>query len=120
MDRNLDTLRRHGRRWLAATGLLALAAAGSAHAGGNVGISVGIHVPGAPVYVMPPPPPPRAVYYAPPPPAVVYQAPPAYGYWAPPRRAAMATTSPTGLTSTTSTTTATTGMATVIEAMASR
>ena len=33
MDRNLDTLRRHGRRWLAATGLLALAAAGSAHAG---------------------------------------------------------------------------------------
>ncbi|MDE1556583.1 hypothetical protein ABE607_11980 [Comamonas aquatica] len=84
MDRNLDTLRRHGRRWLAATGLLALAAAGSAHAGGNVGISVGIHVPGAPVYVMPPPPPPRAVYYAPPPPAVVYQAPPAYGYWAPP------------------------------------
>ena len=68
MDRNLDTLRRHGRRWLAATGLLALAAAGSAHAGGNVGISVGIHVPGAPVYVMPPPPPPRAVYYAPPPP----------------------------------------------------
>lgn len=73
-------------RWLAALGMCATVGLGSAQAG-NVGISVGIHVPGAPVYVAPPPPPPRVVYYGhpgyyAPPPAVVYH-PARPPHWAP-------------------------------------
>ncbi|WP_284335699.1 hypothetical protein [Comamonas sp. NoAH] len=85
MNLNLTKMRLGVHRGLAALGLLAAIAGGSAHAG-NVGISVGIHVPGVPVYVAPPPPPPPPRYYRPaPPPAVVYYpAPAAHGYWAPP------------------------------------
>lgn len=82
----LTQMRLRVQHWLAVVGLLAAVVGGSAHAG-NVGISVGIHVPGMPVYVMPPPPPPPVHYYrpAPPPPAVMYYPQPApYGYWAPP------------------------------------
>ncbi|WP_455554738.1 hypothetical protein [Comamonas sp.] len=71
---------------LAALALLAAASGGNAQAG-NVGISVGIHVPGVPVYVAPPPPPPPRVHYHPPaPPAVVYYPAPRgpHVYWAPP------------------------------------
>lgn len=74
--------RRFGARCLAAVGLLVALAGAQAHAG-NVGVSVGIYVPGVPVYVAPPPPPPRVVYHAPgprviyaPPPHVVYAPPP--------------------------------------------
>lgn len=85
MNLNLTKMRLGVHRGLAALGLLAAIAGGSAHAG-NVGISVGIHVPGVPVYVAPPPPPPPPRYYRPaPPPAVVYYpAPAAHSYWAPP------------------------------------
>lgn len=73
---------------LAALALLAAASGGNAQAG-NVGISVGIHVPGVPVYVAPPPPPPpppRVHYHPPAPPAVVYYPAPRgpHVYWAPP------------------------------------
>ena len=84
MNLTLTTMRQHAHYAMVALGLLAGLAGGSAHAG-NVGISVGIHVPGAPVYVMPPPPPPRVHYYHPaPPPVAYYPAPAPYGYWAPP------------------------------------
>ena len=73
---------------LAALALLAAASGGNAQAG-NVGISVGIHVPGVPVYVAPPPPPPpppRVHYHPPAPPAVVYYPAPRgpHVYWVPP------------------------------------
>jgi len=102
--------RRLAARCLAAVGLLAAMAGAQAHAG-NVGVSVGIYVPGVPVYVAPPPPPPRVVYHAPaprvlyaPPPHVVYAPPPppprfvprghfkhgphhkGHGYYGPPHR----------------------------------
>lgn len=84
MNLTLTNMRHGALNGLMALGLLIGAASGSAHAG-NVGISVGIHVPGAPVYVMPPPPQPRVHYYHPVPPPVAYYPPPApYGYWAPP------------------------------------
>lgn len=85
MKLTLTSMRQCARQALVAVGFLAAVAGGSAHAG-NVGISVGIHVPGAPVYVMPaPPPPPRVHYYHPaPPPVAYYPAPAPYGYWAPP------------------------------------
>lgn len=83
MNLILTSMHQCVRRGLVAVGLLAAVAGGSAHAG-NVGISVGIQVPGVPVYVMPPPPP-RVHYYHPAPPPVAYYPPPApYGYWAPP------------------------------------
>lgn len=89
MNFTMTKMRSSVHRGLAAVGLLAVLTAGNAYAG-NVGISVGIHVPGAPMYYMPPPPPPPQVrYYQPAPPPVVYYAPAApYGYWAPaePRR----------------------------------
>lgn len=86
MNLNLTKMRLGVHRGLAALGLLAAIAGGSAHAG-NVGISVGIHVPGVPVYVAPPPPPPPPPRYyrpAPPPAVVYYPASAAHGYWAPP------------------------------------
>lgn len=85
MKSTLTWLRQYASVGCVALGLLA-ASAGAAQAG-NVGISVGIHVPGVPVYVTPPPPPPppRPHYYRASPPPVVYYAPPAYrGHWAPP------------------------------------
>lgn len=54
MNLALTSMRQWAMHGLAALGVLAAVSTGSAHAG-NVGISVGIHVPGAPVYVMPPP-----------------------------------------------------------------
>ncbi|MDO4969403.1 MAG: hypothetical protein Q4E66_08105, partial [Comamonadaceae bacterium] len=65
-----------GIRCLATVGLFAALAATQAQAG-NVGVSIGIYVPGVPVYVAPPPPPPppRAVRHMPPP-YVVYAPPP--------------------------------------------
>lgn len=84
MNLTLNRMRQCAHQGVAAMVCFAALAAGSAHAG-NVGISVGIHVPGAPVYVMPPPPPPpRVHYYHPAPPPVVYYAPAPHGYWAPP------------------------------------
>ncbi len=58
MNLTLTKMRLRVHHGLAALVLLAAAAGGSAHAG-DVGISVGIHVPGVPVYVPPPPPPPE-------------------------------------------------------------
>ena len=74
-----------GIRCLATVSLFAALAATQAQAG-NVGVSIGIYVPGVPVYVAPPPPPPppRAVRHMPPP-YVVY-APPPRGFYGPPPR----------------------------------
>ena len=80
---SLTKMRLRAHHGLAAVGLLLAAAGGSAYAG-NVGISVGIHVPGAPVYVVPAPPPHVHYHYPPPPPVAYYPAPVHRGYWAPP------------------------------------
>lgn len=74
-----------GIRCLATVSLFAALAATQAQAG-NVGVSIGIYVPGVPVYVAPPPPPPppRAVRHMPPP-YVVYASPPRGFYGPPPR-----------------------------------
>lgn len=88
MNLTLTKMRHYARSGLAVVaGLMATVAVGNAYAG-NVGISVGIHVPAAPLYVVPSPPPPplpRVHYYQPaPPPVAYYSAPAPYGYWAPP------------------------------------
>lgn len=63
-----------GIRCLATVGLFAALAATQAQAG-NVGVSIGIYVPGVPVYVAPPPPPPPRALRHMPPPYVVYAPP---------------------------------------------
>ncbi len=85
MNLALTSMRQWATHGLAALGVLAAVSTGSAHAG-NVGISVGIHVPGAPVYRRcHRRPPPRVHYYHPVPPPVAYYPPPAaIGYWGPP------------------------------------
>ena len=90
----IQFLRRRGGGAVQAVALAAGALLAAPAMAGNVGISVGIQVPGVPVYVAPPPPPPRAVYYAPPPrvymppppPPVMYLPPPPRP-WGPPRHA---------------------------------
>ena len=84
----LSHIRGWAKHCVAVLGLIAATVGASAHAG-NVGISGGIHVPGAAVYGVHPAPPhhvhPRARHYHPAPPSVVYYAPaPSHGYWVPP------------------------------------
>lgn len=84
MSLTLTTIRAWGKRSWALLGLLAVMAAGSAQAG-NVGISVGIHVPGAPVYVTPAPPAHVHHHHHRAPAVVYYPTAPSYGHWVPPR-----------------------------------
>ena len=86
MQNTVFSLYQKAIRWLAAAGICATAGLGSAQAG-NVGISVGIHVPGVPVYVTPPPPPRMGYYghpgYYTPPPVAIYAPAPPPPRWAP-------------------------------------